>query len=147
MTVAQVAKKTGATPDAIRYYCRIGLLKPRRDRSSGYKRFGPVDLQRLSFIAKAKRLGFTLDEIAELIRRSTSGHTPCPLARSIIQERVRENDRNLADVLALHRRMKAAASQWEHLPDKIPDGDAICHLIESFMDIEPRGSTTSSRGS
>lgn len=149
MTVAQVSRRTGATSDAIRYYCRIGLLRPRRDRRSGYKRFGAVDLQRLQFIAKAKRLGFTLAEIAEIIRRSTSGHAPCPVVRSIVTARVLENDRRLADVLALHKRMKTAAAEWERLPDKVPDGDAVCHLIESFVDVNasgPAASSATSRG-
>lgn len=134
MTVAQVAKKTGATPDAIRYYCRIGLLRPRRDRRSGYKRFAASDIQRLTFIAKAKRLGFTLREIAEIIRKSTTGQTPCPFVRAIVAERLVENDRNLAELASLQTRMKEAAAGWAKMPDGIPDGDAICHLIESFED-------------
>ena len=132
MTVAQVAKKTGATPDAIRHYCRIGLLRPRRDRRSGYKQFNAADVQRLGFIGKAKRLGFTLREIAEIIRKGTAGHTPCPLVRAIVAERIEENDRDLTELNALQTRLKQAAAQWATMPDGIPDGNAICHLIESF---------------
>lgn len=134
MTVAQVAKKTGVTPDAIRHYCRISLLRPRRDRRSGYKQFTATDIQRLTFISKAKRLGFTLREVAEIIRTSMTGQTPCPFVRSIVAERLFENDRNLSEIRLLQARMKAAAAQWATMPDGIPDGDSICHLIESFAD-------------
>lgn len=132
LTVAQVAKKTGATPDAIRHYCRIGLLRPRRDRRSGYKQFNASDIQRLNFVSKAKRLGFTLREITEIIRKSTAGHTPCPFVRVIVAVRIVENDRNLAELNLLQIRLKQAAAEWATMPDGIPDGEAICHLIESF---------------
>ena len=134
MTVAQVAKKTGATPDAIRHYCRLGLLRPRRDRRSGYKQFNAADVRRLNFIWKAKRLNFTLREVAEIIRKSTAGHTPCPFVRSVVAERIVENDRDMAELHGLQTRLKKAAADWATLPDGVPDGEAICQLIESFDD-------------
>ena len=132
MTVAQVAKKTGATPDAIRHYCRLGLLRPKRDRHTGYKRFGDAEIKLVEFISKAKTLGFSLRQIAEIIRKSTAGQTPCPYVRTIVAERILTNDRALTQLRALQSRLKDAATRWAAMPDGIPDGDAVCHLIESF---------------
>ena len=132
LTVAQIAKKSGATPDAIRHYCRLGLLRPKRDRHTGYKRFGDAEIKRLDFITKAKRLGFSLREVADIIRKSTAGQTPCPYVRTIVAERIAANDRELVQLRALQSRLKEAADRWATMPDGMPDGDAVCHLVESF---------------
>lgn len=137
MTVNQFAKRAGVAPHVIRYYARIGLLKPRRS-GSGYKLFAAADAKRLHFIHRAKALGFTLDEIAAIFHESSHGKSPCPGVREIIQRRIDENRRALGELRALQRRMESAAAQWEEMPDGVPDGDTVCHLIESLGDVEAR---------
>lgn len=62
-TVNELALETAAPPHVVRYYARIGLLKPRAHQQNGYRLFGSLDAQRLRFIRLAKNLGFTLNEI------------------------------------------------------------------------------------
>ena len=131
MTVTELAKRAGVTPDVVRYYARIGLLKPSRRPDSGYKQFTETDAKRLQFIRRSQRLGFTLSEIAEIIHKSSKGKTPCPMVRDIIQLRIGEIGSQLDELIALHERMKRALKQWKKMPDGVPDGHAICYLIES----------------
>ncbi len=131
MTVTELAKRAGVTPDVVRYYARIGLLKPSRHPGSGYKQFTETDVKRLLFIRRSQRLGFTLSEIAEIIHKSSKGKTPCPMVRDIIQSRIGEIGSQLDELIALHERMKRALKQWKKMPDGVPDGNAICYLIES----------------
>ncbi len=138
MTVSQFAKRAGVAPHVIRYYTRIGLLKPRRQSGSDYKLFTAADVKRLHFIQQTKALGFTLAEIAEIFHASSHGKSPCPSVREIIRRRIDENRRALGELRALQRRMESAAAQWEEMPDGIPDGDTVCHLIESLVDVEAR---------
>ena len=138
MTVSQFAKRAGVVPHVIRYYTRIGLLKPRRQSGSDYKLFTAADVKRLHFIQRAKALGFTLDEIAEIFHASSHGKSPCPRVREIIRRRVDENRRALSELTALQRRMEKAVAQWAEMPNGIPDGDTVCHLIESLEDVETR---------
>lgn len=138
MTVSQFAKRADVAPHVIRYYARIGLLKPRRQSGSDYKLFTAADVKRLHFIHRAKALGFTLDEIAEIFHESSHGKSPCPSVREIIRRRIDENRRVLAELRALQRRIERAAAQWEEMPDGIPDGDTVCHLIESLVEVEVR---------
>ena len=81
MKVAEFAKAASVTPELVRYYTRIGLLQPAREKSNGYKRFNGVDMGRLRFILRAKRLGFALDEIAHILSMARHGDTPCPTVR------------------------------------------------------------------
>lgn len=131
MTVSELARATGATADAIRYYTRMGMLRPARDPHNGYRRFGHADAVRVTFIRRARLLGYRLDEIAELLETSEHGDSPCPRAREILARRVRENRETLDQAVALQQRIEHALRAWRDLPDGVPIGDSICHLIES----------------
>lgn len=70
MTIGRLAKQIGVNIDTIRYYERNRLLPEPARRLSGYREYGPTDVARLRFIMRAKDLGFTLAEIAELLSLS-----------------------------------------------------------------------------
>lgn len=89
-------------------------------------------MKRARFIRRAQRLGFTLAEIAEIIETSRQGNIPCPMVRETIGRRIEENSRALAELVALQTRMEHALAQWKTMPDGMPDGHAICILIEAI---------------
>jgi len=60
------------------------------------------------------------------------GRSPCPRVREIIQRRMWENRQRLDELNALQTRMEDAVQQWSAMPDGMPDGHSICHLIESL---------------
>lgn len=129
--VKQLAKLCKVPADTVRHYTRIGLLKPERDPINGYYQYRVSDSKRLDFIKKAKRLGYSLKEIEHILAESRKGKSPCPLVRELISQRIRENRAHLEQLLELQTRMENALSSWEKMPDGIPDGDCVCHLIES----------------
>ena len=131
MKVAEVAAKTGVSLYAIRYYLRIGLLTPARQPGNRYRQFSDRDMKRLLFLRKAQGLGFTLKEIRKIFKLSESGLTPCPLVRELVQFHVVGNARRLEELVELQHRMESALRRWKKMPDRAPDGNAICHLIES----------------
>ena len=131
MRVKEIAQQAGVSPEIVRYYVRIGLLKPARTDTSGYRCFLASHLKTLRFIMGAKQLGFTLAEIGEILRMAHRGKTPCPMVRDILKRRVIDNRVNLEALRSLQARMDKALAAWTHMPDGEPDGDAICVLIES----------------
>jgi len=132
LTVSQLSKVTNTTPDAIRHYVRIGLLKPARCPDNGYKQFSDGDVKKAEFIRRAKGLGFTLRDIQTIFDHSDDGRSPCPAVRDLIQKRIDQNRCRLADLNNLQQRMDDALGKWKSMPDGEPDGEAICHLIESI---------------
>lgn len=70
LTIGAVAKRVGVAIDTIRYYEREGLLPEPQRRPSGYRSYGEGTIAQLRFIRRAKQLGFTLEEIAELLALS-----------------------------------------------------------------------------
>ena len=71
VTIGTVARRAAVSIDTIRYYERAGLLPAPRRRASGYRDYDPGVVERLRFIRRAKDLGFTLEEIRELLALST----------------------------------------------------------------------------
>lgn len=133
MTVTELAKQSGTTPHAVRYYTRMGLLKPTRNPDNGYRQYKRGEVNWLRFIRQAKALGYTLHEIQEIMQDRDNGQSPCPRVREILQRHIVENRRHLQELMDLQDRMEKALLQWSDMPDGIPDCDSVCHLIESVV--------------
>lgn len=132
LTVTELANRSGATPHAVRYYTRLGLLRPERNPDNGYRLYEDREVGWLHFIRQAKRLGYTLSEIREIMQDADQGQSPCPRVRQILLRRIDDNRRQLEELMALQLRMEQALEQWAEMPDGVPDGHSVCHLIESF---------------
>lgn len=65
-TIGQVAEHSGFSASALRYYEQQGLLEPVERTDAGYRHYDDTSVERLRFIARAKALGCTLEEIADL---------------------------------------------------------------------------------
>lgn len=132
LTVTELANRSGTTSHAVRYYTRMGLLRPERNPSNGYRLYEFSEVGWLRFIQQAKRLGYTLNEIREIMHDSDQGQSPCPRVREILLLRIDENRQRLEELMRLQTRMEQALDQWAEMPDGVPDGHSVCHLIESF---------------
>ncbi|NOX76184.1 MAG: MerR family transcriptional regulator [Gammaproteobacteria bacterium] len=132
LTVSDLSKAAQTTPDAVRHYVRIGLLTPVRDPGNGYKLFTDDDIKKVKFIRQAKGIGFTLRDIETIFDHSSHGQSPCGAVRDMIQQRIDENRDKLAELNRLQQRMDDALEKWKQMADGDPDGNAICHLIESI---------------
>jgi MerR family transcriptional regulator, Zn(II)-responsive regulator of zntA len=130
--VTQLARQCNVSTDAIRYYTRLGLLHPTRNPANSYRLYDTLDMKRLNFIHRAKHLGFSLHEIAQIFEDCNNGESPCPHVRKIIQHRIEENRKRIEQEMELQERMEHAMAQWKDMPDKDPNSDKICTLIESF---------------
>lgn len=70
LSIGQLAEQAGVAIDTVRYYERNDLLAPAGRLASGYRRYGATELKRLRFIRRAKALGFSLEDIRELLALS-----------------------------------------------------------------------------
>lgn len=136
MTASVLAKKADVPLFTVRYYTRIGLLKPSRDLRNGYKMYRHSDRDRLRFITAAKELGFTLAEIEEILDHAIHGDSPCPMVRDVVEKRIRENREKIREMQRLQKRLEAAAEMWKKMKNSQPDGHSVCRLIESFSENE-----------
>jgi MerR family transcriptional regulator, Zn(II)-responsive regulator of zntA len=136
MTATVLAKKSDVSLYTVRHYTRIGLLKPARNRQNNYKVYQPSDAVRVRFIKAAGSLGFSLSEIAEILDEANHGISPCPLVREIIVRRIEENRRKIKEMQRLQKKMENSLKDWSKMKDSMPNGDSVCHLIESVAEVK-----------
>jgi len=134
MHVKEVAEKLGVTADTVRFYTRIQLLNPKINPNNHYKEYSQANVERLKFVVASRALGFTVEDISTIIAKAENHKSPCPTVRHIIEKRLEETERKFQDLVALRARMTAAIEQWESIPDCVPNGHMICHMIESFSE-------------
>ena len=130
-TVTELANQCNTTPHAVRYYTRMGLLRPKRNPGNGYRIYKEAEVSWLRFVRQAKSLGYTLKEIKEIMHDVDDNASPCPRVREILARRIVENRQHLEELMVLQTRMEKALEQWAKMPDGVPDGHSVCHLIES----------------
>lgn len=101
LTVSGLAARVGVSPDAVRYYERLGLL-PRPTRSAaGYRRYDHAAVERLRFVKGAQRVGLRLRDIGELLEVVDRGQCPCGHTETLLGRRLAEVDQELARLGAL----------------------------------------------
>lgn len=130
MKIGELAKAAGLTVQTIRYYESEGVLPPHRRTESGYRIFGPNDLERLEFIKKAQRLGLSLAEIRDILAIQAQQQPTCLHVRSVLEAKVAEADRVLRELAEFRDQLEHLLEQAGTLEDCRPSGGRICGIIE-----------------
>lgn len=132
LTIGGFAQAAGVNVETIRFYQRKGLL-PEPQRSYGsIRRYGTVDVARVKFVKSAQRLGFSLDEIAGLLKLEDGTH--CDEARALADHKLRSVREKLED---LHRIESALAGLVQECG--AAQGTVSCPMIASLQRIGPSG--------
>jgi DNA-binding transcriptional MerR regulator len=138
LKIGEVSKRSGVGIEALRFYEKSGLLDRPRRTESGYRVYDESVLERLAFIKKAQVLGFTLDEIRELIAHKRRGENPCGEVRSIVKGRLKDLDERIAQMTQYRDELSAALKEWEKTKER---AGHVCGLIETSHiehPVEPR---------
>ncbi|WP_324740195.1 helix-turn-helix domain-containing protein [Tsuneonella sp. CC-YZS046] len=106
-TIGELGKATGTKVETVRYYERIGLI-PKPPRTDGnYRSYGRPELERLSFIRRARGLGFSLDQVRALLDLSDDRDRDCAMVDMVARQHLNEVERKIADLTALQRELAA----------------------------------------
>jgi len=90
LKIGELSKETDIPISALRYYEQIGLLLPAYKAESNYRYYKQSDIPLALFIKKAQYLGFSLEEIKEIIQERKSGKSACAKVRSFAQTKITE---------------------------------------------------------
>ena len=128
-TIGQIAKQTGVTVEAIRFYEKQGLLaKPTRS-ASGYRLYDDEVVRRVEFIQRAKLLGFSLKEITELLNLRRTHTTTCADVKQVAETKITHIDHKLKELQHMRTALSVLAAQCEMLAgvNDCPILDALEH--------------------
>lgn len=129
VTVGAAAKAAGVSAKAVRLWESKGLLPPAERTEAGYRIFTDDDLGVLRFIRQAKTLGLTLPQIKEILDLQGGGATPCGRVTELLDTRLAEIDRTLAELRAL-RRALATARRAARDTQRRGQNALVCRIIE-----------------
>jgi MerR family transcriptional regulator, mercuric resistance operon regulatory protein len=104
LTIGTVARQAGVNVETIRYYQRRGLLREPARPLAGFRPYSEEDIQRLRFIKRAQTLGFTLEEIANLLKLNDGLH--CGEARELAAKKLALIEDRIADLQAMRKTLK-----------------------------------------
>jgi len=136
MQVNELANQAGVKSHVVRYYTQIGLLSPTRDPNNHYRDYRASDVYRVRFILRAKWLGFTLKDVRKILSDADAGRSPCAEVRELVIERAQQNHVRLEELQRLQGRVEEAVAVWQTLPNRTPDHESLCHLIDSVVEME-----------
>lgn len=128
MHTKQVAERAGVNTETLRYYERRGLLPEPPRTAAGYREYPASAVSVLRFVKRAQTLGFTLDEVEELLHLADGGPDNCEVARRMAATHIGELDTKIAEL----QRMRAALSMLTASCDS-PRRDRDCPLLDAIQ--------------
>ena len=134
MQIGELAKRSAVTVQTVRFYERLRLLPEPQRKDSGYRVYSESDLKRLRFVRQAKSLGFSLNEIREILRMRERGHCPCGDVVSIAQRHLRTVEEQITQLSKFRDGLSQAVKQWKRSGKQTISADAICVLIERTLE-------------
>ncbi|MFZ5625232.1 MAG: heavy metal-responsive transcriptional regulator [Gemmatimonadota bacterium] len=122
LTIGAVARRARVPLDTVRYYERRGLLPPPPRTAAGYRQYPAATVRRVAFIKRAQALGFTLEEIAELLALRTTAAGRCDAVEREAEAAIARIDTKLAELARMRGALVrlATACRGPHLPDECP---------------------------
>lgn len=130
LLIGELAARVDLNPKTLRYYEEVGLV-PRPERSrSGYRLYRDEDERRLRFVTSARRAGFALGEIKEMLALRDGGEAPCGVVRRAIERRERELERQISDLVRLREELGELAERARRRPGEGAADARYCHILE-----------------
>ncbi|MGD9869305.1 MAG: helix-turn-helix domain-containing protein [Hyphomicrobiales bacterium] len=110
LTIGDLARATDTKIVTIRYYEKAGLLPPPGRTAGNYRAYEPRHLEQLGFIRRCRDLGFTLDQVRDLLRLSSSEDKDCTEVDRIAAEHLAGVERKIAGLQQLARQLRRISS-------------------------------------
>lgn len=129
LRIGELAAELGLNPKTIRYYEEIGLLPAPKRAANGYRLYDATDNQRLRFIAKAKAIGLTLDEIREILTLRYRGESPCEHVLALLDRKLAKVDQQLRALMEFRRELVALR---EEAAETMRADACVCGIIEQY---------------
>lgn len=133
---AQLARLAGVSADTLRLYEQKGLLPPARRSANGYREYPPEACTRVRLVRRAVALGFTLDELARIVKVRDQGGAPCTEVRALAAEKLALIEDRLVELQDARDRLRGVLDDWDARLAATPQGrraallDALEGLVE-----------------
>jgi MerR family mercuric resistance operon transcriptional regulator len=133
LSIGKLSQQSGVNIETIRYYEKIGVMPAPGRSAGGFRIYEPDHLKRLSFVRRSRQLGFSLDEIRNLLRLVDGhGHT-CAEVHALMLSHLAEIRRKIRDLRRLQRAMAEMAARCSG--ESVPE----CPIVDALFDVPAAG--------
>ena len=142
----ELARMCGVSADTIRHYERLGLLPAAERGSNGYRRFPRETAGRVMLIRRAIAIGFSLAEVARILRQRDTGEAPCRGVRALAVDKLAELDRRIGELQAARAELGKIVAEWDARLAATRDGEPALLLERLAQNERTDDEDTSARG-
>jgi len=139
----ELASAAGVSTDTLRHYERIGVLAEAPRTQSGYRLYPADSLERVHMIRHALQLGFTLAELAEILRTRDQGGVPCKRVLEMLEDKLTSLEEQILELQKLKGYMAEMVGDWRSKVGQSGPGKRV-HLLHSLMAASVPGATNGS---
>ena len=130
MQITDLARRTGVSSKTIRYYEEIDLLPDPQRASNGYRQYGDKDINRLSLVAGARRLDFSLAEIKEILDLRDRNEPPCNTMLDLLENKSKQIQQRIQELQQLEMELQQLYTLGLTFPtDDVEGKNCVCHLV------------------
>jgi DNA-binding transcriptional MerR regulator len=131
LTIGQLGHATNTKIETIRYYEKIGLLPAPRRTQANYRSYATEHLQRLGFIRRARELGFSIEDVRELLKLAGRGQQPCHEVDRVVARHLEITEKKIEALKRLRRELRRTLASCEGGP--ISD----CRVLQALSPSAP----------
>jgi DNA-binding transcriptional MerR regulator len=132
----ELAALAGVSRDALRYYERRGLLAVAQRSENGYRQYPPQALERVRLVRAALGIGFTVEELGEVLSARDHGQAPCQRVHMLALEKAQALELRIAELTGLHKILRATIKSWGRKLKSSKPGKRL-GLLEAFVANHP----------
>jgi DNA-binding transcriptional MerR regulator len=130
MQIKELERRTNLSGKTIRYYESIGLLPPPSRLANGYRDYGEADVNRVKFVAAARGLDFSLDDIGEILDLRDRREAPCRVVLDLLQKKADEISQRIIELQRLEADLRELNKLGQTFPmDDVDGKNCVCHLV------------------
>ena len=132
---SELARLCGLSTDSLRHYERLGVLHAERS-ANGYREYPPQSVDRIRLVQHALSVGFTLDELARLLKIREKGGAPCGEVRALAAAKLKDLDEQLLGLSMLRKELRRMLDQWDSRLAHTKQGERA-HLLDMLATSAP----------
>ena len=136
----ELARAVGVSADTLHHYERKGVLTPPRRSANGYREYPAETIDRVRLVRRALAIGFTLDELAQILRARDRGVAPCREVRALAASKLASVEERLQELVAVREELRAVMQAWDARLAQTPAGGRA-ELLESLAASEQLNAT------
>jgi DNA-binding transcriptional MerR regulator len=133
LLAGQLARLAGISTDTLRHYERKGLIPAAPRRANGYRAYPREALDRVHVVRQALAMGFTIRELADIMKARARGGAPCARVRELAAAKLRELDTRLEEMARLRDSLAKTLQDWDCRLATMPHGGRAL-LLDSLTD-------------